>query len=146
MGSEMCIRDSQLVSESRLEDLIQHAVRDHRRSLTPNGWSEFRYLLRLHNAPKFMLNRDTLDEMNRDEQSKKQPFTNIEKKGNKIDSAKGAKKSTSVPKTPKSAKKSRIPTIVKKIALARSSEDNITLRSKPTKKSTKYGPDFLKDF
>ena len=52
-----------LVPGSRLEDLIQHAVRDRRRNIMPKGWSEFLRILRDHNVPKFMLNRNTLDEM-----------------------------------------------------------------------------------
>ena len=59
--------ENQLVSHSRLEDLVQHAVRDRRRSMTPTGWPDFRRLLLEHNVPKFMLNRDTLDEMSEDE-------------------------------------------------------------------------------
>ncbi|MEL7196319.1 MAG: hypothetical protein AAFO96_28050 [Bacteroidota bacterium] len=55
----------QLIPQSRLEDLVQHAVRDRRRSHTPTGWPDFRHLLEEHNVPKFMLNRDTLDEMSK---------------------------------------------------------------------------------
>lgn len=33
-------------------DLVQHAVRDRRRNLTPMGWPEFRHLLQEHNVPK----------------------------------------------------------------------------------------------
>ena len=52
-----------LIPGSRLEDLIQHAVRDRRRNMTPEGWSEFLKILHDHNVPKSMLNRNTLDEM-----------------------------------------------------------------------------------
>jgi len=52
-----------LVPESRLEDLIQFAVRDRRRSVVPAGWSQFRNLLKSQNVPRFMLNQDTLQEM-----------------------------------------------------------------------------------
>lgn len=55
--------DGTLIPGSRLEDLIQHAVRDRRRNLIPTGWSNFLTLLREHNVPKSILNRDTLDEM-----------------------------------------------------------------------------------
>ena len=58
--------DGTLVPGSRLEDLIQHAVRDRRRNLIPTGWSEFLTLLKDHNVPKSTLNRDTLDEMEGD--------------------------------------------------------------------------------
>ena len=55
--------DGNLISGSRVEDLIQHAVRDRRRNLTPAGWSDFLTVLRDHNVPKSILNRSTLDEM-----------------------------------------------------------------------------------
>ena len=56
----------QLIPQSRLEDLIQYAVRDRRRNITPTGWQDFRILLKTHNVPKSMLNRDTLEEMNKE--------------------------------------------------------------------------------
>ena len=68
---------NQLISRSRLEDLVQHAVRDRRRSLTPTGWPQFRRLLQEHNVPKFMLNRDTLDEIGKDE--KKEELSTVKK-------------------------------------------------------------------
>lgn len=85
--------DNQLISRSRLEDLVQHAVRDRRRSLTPTGWPEFRHLLQEHNVPKFMLNRDTLDEMSKEEPGKQEtkPFVKKEPEGAKA-SPKSAKK------------------------------------------------------
>jgi len=52
-----------VISSSRVEDLIQHAVRDRRRNMTPMGWNQFLDLLRKHNIPKSILNRYTLDEM-----------------------------------------------------------------------------------
>ena len=57
--------DGALIDGSRLEDLIQHAVRDRRRNMMPTGWSDFLTILRNHNVPKSILNRDTLDEMAR---------------------------------------------------------------------------------
>ena len=60
---EIYSEDGTLISGSRLEDLIQHAVRDRRRNLMPTGWSEFLTILRNHNVPKSILNRDTLDEL-----------------------------------------------------------------------------------
>ena len=64
--------DGNLIDGSRLEDLIQHAVRDRRRNLTPTGWSDFLTILRNHNVPKSLLNRYTLDEM---EESKPSEMT-----------------------------------------------------------------------
>ena len=55
--------DGTIVPGSRLEDLIQHAVRDRRRNMSPVGWSNFLRLLREHNVPKSTLNRSTLDEL-----------------------------------------------------------------------------------
>lgn len=55
--------DGNIIPNSRLEDLIQHAVRDRRRNLTPTGWSDFLNILRNHNVPKSILNRTTLDEL-----------------------------------------------------------------------------------
>lgn len=60
---EIYSEDGNIVSGSRLEDLIQHAVRDRRRNLLPTGWTDFLSILRDHNIPKSLLNRYTLDEM-----------------------------------------------------------------------------------
>ena len=77
----------QIIENSQLEDLIQYAVRDRRRSHTPAGWAQFRHLLRAHNVPRFMLNRDTLEEMEKDEAIKPEP-TNV-----KLEGARGEVKS-----------------------------------------------------
>ena len=46
-------KDDQVISGSRVEDLIQYAVNDRRRSnLKPEGWSDFLDLLRDKNVPK----------------------------------------------------------------------------------------------
>lgn len=55
--------DNSVIESSRYEDLIQHAVRDRRRSFTPTGWPYFVELLRKYNVPKSSLNRETLDEL-----------------------------------------------------------------------------------
>ena len=55
--------DNTVIESSRYEDLIQHAVRDRRRSYTPTGWDYFINLLKTHNVPKSSLNRQTLDEL-----------------------------------------------------------------------------------
>ena len=52
-----------VISHSRVEDLIQHAVRDRRRNMIPTGWNYFLNVLREHNVPKSILNRNTLDEL-----------------------------------------------------------------------------------
>ena len=56
-------KDGQLISNSRLEDLIQFAVRDRRREITPTGWKSFLDIMRVMNIPKTILNRNTLDEL-----------------------------------------------------------------------------------
>ena len=60
---EIFNENGQVVPQSRLEDLVQYAVRDRRRAVVPTGWSQFRDLLQSQNVPKYMLNRDTLQEM-----------------------------------------------------------------------------------
>lgn len=52
-----------LITDSRLEDLVQYAVRDRRRNIKPVAWDEFKYILQKYNVPKFVLNYDTLKEM-----------------------------------------------------------------------------------
>lgn len=51
------------IKNTNIFDLIQHAVRDRRRNLTPNGWQYFLNKLQDINAPRMLLNYETLDEM-----------------------------------------------------------------------------------
>ena len=51
------------IPHSRVEDLIQHAVRDRRRDFVPAAWDTFVDLLRKHNVPRVVLNRANLDEL-----------------------------------------------------------------------------------
>ena len=60
---EILDKENSVIENTRLEDLIQHAVRDRRRNISPVGWNYFLNLLREHNVPKSILNRDTIDEM-----------------------------------------------------------------------------------
>ena len=61
---EIYAKDAQVIPGSRVEDLIQYAVNDRRRSnLKPEGWSDFLELLRDKNVPKNFLNRYTIDEL-----------------------------------------------------------------------------------
>ena len=60
---ELIGEDDQPIRDSRAEDLIQHAVRDHRRPFTPIAWAEFVNLLKKHNVPRSVLSRQTLEEM-----------------------------------------------------------------------------------
>ena len=69
---EISDSNDQTIPHSRVEDLVQHAVRDRRRSLLPTGWPYFLNVLREHNIPKSSLNRETLNEMEKGEVSIKQ--------------------------------------------------------------------------
>lgn len=60
---EIYDKENNIIENSRLEDLIQHAVRDRRRNISPIGWKFFLGLLREHNMPKSILNRSTIEEM-----------------------------------------------------------------------------------
>jgi hypothetical protein len=56
-------KENKVIERSRMEDLIQHAVRDRRRNISPVGWRYFVSLLREHNIPKSILNSSTIEEM-----------------------------------------------------------------------------------
>ena len=60
---EMIDEHGNVIAQSHIEDLIQHAVRDRRRNITPIGWDSFRDMIVKHNVPRSVLNRNTLDEM-----------------------------------------------------------------------------------
>lgn len=52
------------IAGSNISDLIQHAVRDRRRNIgVPPGWESFLTTLKTTNAPRVILNHDTLAEM-----------------------------------------------------------------------------------
>lgn len=91
---EIYLDDGSVVSGSRVEDLIQHAVRDRRRNLTPTGWIDFLTILRDHNVPKSILNRDTLDEM----EGKATPIPSIKIKSSPKSSPKRSVSADSVAK------------------------------------------------
>ena len=55
--------EGNIIEGSNITDLIQHAVRDRRRNIVPKGWDRFVNVLRDHNAPRMVLNYETLDEM-----------------------------------------------------------------------------------
>ena len=52
-----------VIENTNIVDLIQHAVRDRRRNMTPNGWQYFLKKLQEINAPRMLLNYETLEEM-----------------------------------------------------------------------------------
>jgi hypothetical protein len=55
--------DNKAIVDSNITDLIQHAVRDRRRNMTPVGWKSFLTTLQSTNAPKMLLSYDTLEEL-----------------------------------------------------------------------------------
>ena len=60
---EIYNEDDQVIEDSRIEDLVQYAVRDRRRNFIPKGWKDFLTMMHANNIPKYMLNRNTLDEL-----------------------------------------------------------------------------------
>ena len=64
---EIFDRDDSVIADSRIEDLVQYAVRDRRRShFVPRGWHSFLRTLRVNNIPRHMLNRDTIDALDKE--------------------------------------------------------------------------------
>ena len=72
---EIFDKDDNIIPNSRMEDLIQHAVRDRRRHMIPVGWKPFVEILRERNVPKSILNRETLEEIDRPIIIKQEPDT-----------------------------------------------------------------------
>ena len=60
---ELMDKFGKAIEGSHIGDLIQHAVRDRRRNIIPIGWEQFLSTLQDENAPRMILNYDTLDEM-----------------------------------------------------------------------------------
>ena len=60
---EILSTDGDAIEGSNVADLIQHAVRDRRRKYTPTGWNMFLSQLKDANAPKMLMNYDTLEEL-----------------------------------------------------------------------------------
>ena len=70
---EIYSKDDKPIEHSRVEDLIQHAVRDRRRHFTPIAWDYFSQLLKDHNIPRSLLNRPTLEELDKPPEKKELP-------------------------------------------------------------------------
>ena len=60
---ELSDASGQSIPGSNIIDLVHHAVRDRRRKIMPSGWSNFVSYLRELNAPKMVMNYDTVDEL-----------------------------------------------------------------------------------
>ena len=56
-------KTNQPIVSSQISDLIQYAVSDRRRNISPKGWSYFVNELRDRNVPQMLLNLHTLDEL-----------------------------------------------------------------------------------
>ena len=120
------------IEHSRVEDLIQHAVRDRRRHFTPIAWDHFSKLLKEHNIPRSLLNRATLEELDKPPEKKEAPKKRATRKRQSL--------FPEMPITPKSAKRKRQSLFPEK---------QITPKSAKRKRraSLRYpSPDFLKDF
>ena len=89
---EIYDRENNIIANTRLEDLIQHAVRDRRRNISPAGWKYFLNLLLENNIPKSILNRGTIEEMEEMGRStnikQESPLVVMEKKSRKRKSPK----------------------------------------------------------
>lgn len=130
---EMLDGEGQVIPESRVEDLIQHAVRDRRRNFIPVGWNPFLKTIKDNNIPKYMLNRDTLEEL----ESAVLPKAEIKKEVKiEVQTPKAMKRAASSPTTtPGSQSKRR-----------RSAEEIMQRPQRKRKRPAKYGIDFLSDF
>ena len=62
-SGEIIKDDGGAIESSRVEDLIQHAVRDRRRPFSPIGWDYFVSLLKKYNVPRSSLNLETLRDL-----------------------------------------------------------------------------------
>lgn len=108
--------ENKTIENSRLEDLIQHAVRDRRRNINPVGWKYFMALLREHNVPKSILNRDTIEEMERNVDNES---TQMKIKSEPSDST------VSKRKTVKRLERSKIPVRVQSTRIKKPTQRNI---------------------
>ena len=66
--------DGTVLQGSNISDLVQHAVRDRRRKMTPPGWNTFLKILQDNNAPRMILNYETLEDMQTVQKPKKIPI------------------------------------------------------------------------
>ena len=138
---EIFSEDGALVPDSRLEDLVQYAVRDRRRAIVPTGWSQFRNLIQSQNVPRYMLNRDTLEELTKGK-VKVEPTTPFKVKSPSTSPARGRLRkrtsthssSSSIEQRKKKRRQASIP-----------SRLTSTRKKKPNEKyDEKYG--FVKDY
>lgn len=120
---ELLDENDRVIPHSRVEDLIQHAVRDRRRKMLPEGWPYFLNVLREHNVPKSSLNRDTLNEMEKSDSYSQTP--------------------DSIKKEPMSVIKKESSETIKQKSAKRLTPSRIPIRKLP-KRNAK--PDFLKNF
>ena len=127
-------KSDNVIENSRLEDLIQHAVRDRRRYMKPIGWSTFLNILKEHNVPKSTLNKDTLDEMDKMSHSAKATSSHTSKLPLPV--------MRITPKDTKRLSRSRFRSEKQR----KRRTDSADLRYKPRKSLRYPSTEFLKDF
>ena len=134
---ELLDHGDQVIPQSRIDDLVQHAVRDRRRNFVPAGWNTFLKTMKEHNIPKYMLNRNTLDEMD--------TMIALPKTEIKTEVKNEVKKEVTTP-MPRKRAASSSPAAQNKQKRTRVST-SITQRPKRlSKRPQKYGIDFLSNF
>ena len=101
-GEIIDIKTNRPVERSQLSDLIQHAVRDRRRKISPTGWQYFLNQLHERNVPQMLLNLPTLDEL-----KKVQSLPSSIAKSPELQPAPNRSRAKSIERTPR---KSRSPT------------------------------------
>lgn len=73
-----------VIPYSRLEDLVQYAVRDRRRNIKPEAWDYFKTTLQKYNVPKYVLNSDTLKELDSPFMIKSEPSSSSSSRSSSI--------------------------------------------------------------
>lgn len=122
--------NTDVIEGSNIADLVQHAVRDRRRQLTPVGWQTFLTQLKDVNAPRMVMNYDTLEEL-------KTPIA--QRKTDKTD------QTTNTSPRKRSRAPTRLP-LPKKVTSSRDDylQPELHLRKKSTRRKT--SPKHLRDF
>ena len=130
-----------VIAGSNIADLVQHAVRDRRRQLTPMGWQTFLTQLKDANAPKMVMNYDTLEEL-------KTPIARISSGSGSTASAQ-RKRGRAPTRDTGQSKKGRAPTSTAKRGASASSNDDYLQSRLPLRKPstrTKKSPSHLRDY
>ena len=141
---EIADNDGKVIEGSNIADLIQHAVRDRRRNITPAGWKAFKDILKSSNAPRMILNYETLEEMQQDEES---PLTVTPKAAHVESPLTVTPKAAAIPRAASLTLSSRLPT--KRKAESSSSTEGAKVarrNSLPLTKRESRIPKYLDDY